>query len=114
MREVAVHLEHELRVRLERPGEAGEVGAPDALLRRPMEDVEPLELGREPVGDLAGAVGRAVVDHEHAVPRRVEHLTERPHERLDVLPLVVGRHADDGAGRHDGSLPAPPVGSPSL
>ena len=51
----------------------------------------------EPVGDLAGAVGRAVVDHEHAVVG-AEHLAERAHHRLEVLALVVGRQADGGPG----------------
>ena len=73
-----------------------------------------VELGREPVGDLAGAVGRAVVDDEHAVAGRVEHLAERAHERLDVLALVVGRHADDGAGRHGAESARSAGGEPSL
>ena len=47
---------------------------------------------------LARAVGRAVVDDEHAVAGRVEHLGEGAHERLEVLALVVGGDADDRAG----------------
>ena len=43
-----------------------------------MEHGHPRELGCEPVGDLARPVRRAVVDDEHAVLRRVEHLAERP------------------------------------
>ena len=50
-------------------------------------------LGRETVGELAGAVGRAVVDHEHAVAF-AEHLRECRRPSLEVLELVVGRQAD--------------------
>ena len=38
------------------------------------------ELRGEPVGELAGAVGRVVVDHEHAVAV-AQHLAERAHHR---------------------------------
>ena len=67
MREVAVHLEHELGALGERPPEPGDVRGPDALLRLAVQHGDPRVLGREPVGDLARAVGRAVVDDENAV-----------------------------------------------
>ena len=66
MREVAVHLEDELGAVGERAAEAGDVGGPEALLALAVEHVDVGELGREAVGELAGAVGRVVVDHEHA------------------------------------------------
>jgi hypothetical protein len=52
-----------------------------------------VELRGQPVGDLAGAVGRPVVDHEHGVlqTRRRELGQRRAHDGLDVLGLVVGR-----------------------
>ena len=59
-------------------------------MRRAVEHVDARVLGREPVGELAGAVGRGVVDHEHAVAV-AQHLAERAHHRLEVLALVVGR-----------------------
>jgi hypothetical protein len=91
--EVTVHLEHELGAVGERTAEAGEVGRPEALFARPVEDVDEGKLRCEPVGDLAGAVGRAVVDDEHAV-LRPKHRAERVHHRLEVLLLVVGGQAD--------------------
>jgi hypothetical protein len=56
VREVAVHLEHVRVVALERPAEAREVGAAEAFLSLAVQDVQPGALGREPVGDLSGAV----------------------------------------------------------
>ena len=79
----------------ERAPEPGDVRRPDPLLALAVEDAHPRKLGREPVGDLARAVGRRVVDHEHAVARRVEDLAERSDHRLEVLALVVGREAHD-------------------
>src|SRR5207249_1054132 len=76
--------------------EAGEVRRPETLLPRAVQDVDEAKLRRKPVGDLAGAVGRVVVDDEHAVVRP-EHLAERAEHRLEVLLLVVGRQADDRA-----------------
>src|SRR5262249_4863039 len=58
-----------------------------------MEHLDVRQLLRQPVGEPAGAVGRAVVDHEH----RDTVLAERAHHRLEVLPLVVGGKADDRA-----------------
>jgi len=115
VREVAVHLQDELSIAREHPIEAREVRAADPLLRRAVEDVEPRKLPCEAVGDLARAVGRSVVDDEHAIAARVEHVAERAHERLDVVPLVVGRDADDCACRaHRRSLPAPVATGSSL
>src|SRR5205807_7489010 len=76
--------------------EPRDVGGAEALLARPVEDVDEPVLGGEAVGDLTGAVGRAVVDHEHVIVG-AEHLAERMHHPLEVLPLVVGRQADAGA-----------------
>ena len=54
---------------------------------------DPVVLGGQPVGELAGAVGRAVVDDQHAKAlggRAREHLAGRRDDRLHVLGLVVG------------------------
>ncbi len=64
MGEVAVHLEHELRAARQHVPEPVDVRAPQPLLAGAVEDLDPRQLGREPVGDLARAVGRVVVDHE--------------------------------------------------
>ena len=95
MREVAVHLEHQLGVAGQRPAEAGEVCRPEPFLHLAMEHADVIELGGEPIGELAGPVRRVVVDDEYA------HVlfSERPQHRLEVLALVVGGEANDGS-RH--------------
>ncbi len=57
MREVAVHLEDELGAVRERLPERREVRRPEALLPRPVEDVDEVELGGELVGELPRSVG---------------------------------------------------------
>ena len=90
MREVAVHLEDELGSVVKRPPEPGDVRRTEAFLDRAMEDGYVRKLGGESIGDLAGPVGRSIVDDEHT-PAVWEHLAESAHHRLDVLSLVVGR-----------------------
>ena len=68
--EVAVHLEHELGALGERPVEPGDVGRPEPFLALAVEDGHPVQLLSEPVGEVAGAVRRAVVDHEDAAAIR--------------------------------------------
>ena len=51
------------------------------------------DLAGQPVRELTGAVGGAVVDHEHAPVGR-EHLSERMQHALEVLALVVRGEAD--------------------
>ena len=87
VREVAVHLEHVLGVARQQLAETREVGRTEALLVFPVEDRDPVALGGESVGEFAGAVGRVVVDHEHADSQWLERV-EHPRE---VLPLVVRR-----------------------
>ena len=93
MREVAIHLEDQLGVARERAAEAGEVRRPEPLLAVAVEDVDERELRRERIGELAGPVGRGVVDHEHAVAVAHDGL-ERPEHRLEVLALVIGWKTD--------------------
>ncbi len=52
----------------------------------------------EAIGELAGAVGRAVVDHEHAVAL-AQHSRQRLEHRLEIRPFVVGRKTDGGTHR---------------
>ena len=92
MREVAVHLEHELGAVRQRTPEPGEVRRPQPLLALTVQDVDVVELRSEAIGKVAGTVRRAVVDDEHVhalVPERAKH-------RLEVLELVVRGEADDG------------------
>ena len=70
---------------------------PRPSLRARWSTETPSSVAATPVGDLAGPVGRVVVDHEHAhVERRerVEHL-------LDVVALVVRREADRDRGHEE-------------
>ena len=98
VREVGVHLDHVPAPRAQRVLEARHVGAAEAGLARPVEDLDVVARGRQRVGDLAGPVGRAVVDHQHADARAARRST-RVHERLEVLGLVVG--GEDDPGRHE-------------
>src|SRR6185437_7135371 len=75
--------------------ETVDVRAPETFLPLPVEDGEPITLSRKPIRDLAGSVGRVVVDHEHVDVMRLERLDHA----LEVLALVVGGQADDRA-RH--------------
>src|SRR5205085_12245753 len=93
VREVAVHLDDELRALGERLAEARQVGRPEALLALAVQHADPVELAREPVRDLSGSVRGAVVDHEHLRADRLE----RADHALEVLRLVVGGQADRGA-----------------
>jgi len=58
--------------------------------------------GGEPVGELTGAVGRAVIDHEHL---GLGHRGVQPGDHpAQGLHLVVGRHHDHDAVLHGSSL----------
>jgi hypothetical protein len=61
------------------------------------------QLGGQAVGDLTGAVGRGIVDHEHVVFLRGggELRQHGAHEGLHVGGLVVGGKDEPGA-RHGG------------
>src|SRR6478752_7548152 len=96
VREVAVHLQDELGALVERAAEAGEVRRAEPLLALAMEDGDERQLRGEAIGELPGAVGRVVVDHEHAVAVAQNALQGAQH-RLEILVLVVGRQADGGA-----------------
>ena len=98
VREIRVHLEHEAVVVFQRPGEAGEVGASQAVLRLPMQDVHARIAGGEFVGHRTGAVRRSVVDDED-VERRVLR-QDRRNDLRQVLALVVRRYNDQRPFRH--------------
>ena len=88
--------------------EAGEVGGADPFLGRAVERLHPRVLRRQPVGYLTCAVGRAVVDDQHAVLRAGsarERLSRGGHDRLDVLGLVVGGQYEPGGAVHEGPVP---------
>ena len=97
VRKIAVHLANVVIAALEGPVKAGKIGTTEALLLRAMEHVHPIVLDGQTIGDLARAVGRAIVDHEHVTNDRrtlardancLDHV-------LEVLAFVIGRQTDD-------------------
>src|SRR5262249_7326768 len=66
-----------------------DVCGPEPLLAHAVDDLDGVDRGGEPVGDLARAVRRVVVDDEHVDAER----DERADHPLDVLALVVGGEA---------------------
>jgi hypothetical protein len=101
VREVGVHLQDQVRSRRQGDREAREVGAAETVLRLPVQRADLRELGREPVGDRAGAVRGTVVHDQHGViePGRGELRQHGAHDRLHVLGLVVGRQDEPGSGQ---------------
>ena len=69
MREVAVHLQHVAVRPRQRPRESGQVSQAQPLLGVAVQHVQPLVLGRQPVGQRPGAV-RGVVVHQHLAAER--------------------------------------------
>ena len=63
-----------------------------------VQHLEPLVLGAQAFGDLAGAVGGAVVDH-HDLVVRVAEGEEGSQRCLQGALLVVGWHHDGEAGK---------------
>src|SRR5205814_536668 len=57
VREVAVDLDDQLGVPVENAPEAGQVGGAETLLPLAVEHLDVVELGGQPVGQLAGSVG---------------------------------------------------------
>ena len=94
MGEVGVHLADHAVAALQAPREAGAVGHPEAVLPGAVQDVHPWALGRQRVGQLAGAIGRRVVDDEQLEAGGGEALDEA----REGLRLAVGRDDDDRAG----------------
>jgi hypothetical protein len=96
VRPVGVHLDHHPGAAVQRDPEPVEVRAAQALLPGPVVDVDPRVVRREAVGQVAGPIGRAVVDDEQRGPG--EGVEDGGRDRLEVLALVVGREDDPGAG----------------
>ena len=116
MREVRVHLHQVAGTVVERVAKAGEIGGSDAVLLGAMEHSHPVVLGSQAISDLAGAVGRAIVDDEHTKPvgrGARQHAAGRSDDRLDVLGLVVCRQYQPWLAGHRSAYPrAYPDGVP--
>ncbi len=100
MAEVGVHVDDDRGAPVEGHAEPIEIRPTQALLRLAVANADARIGGRELIGDLAGAVGRAVVDDEKR--RRGQHVEHGGRDRSDVLGLVVGRD-DDPDGRREGA-----------
>ena len=108
--EVGVDLDHDVGLPSQNVPEGGHVGASQALFGPAMKDRDAGVVAGQLVGQIAGSVGRAVVDDEDIGLRHRRE--DRLDDRADVLALVVGRneHPDargggcgcDRVGRRDG------------
>ena len=72
--------------------------APDAELSAAVQDLDPLALAREAIGDLSRSVRRGVVDDQDV--RGIVDREDGTHEGLEVVRFVVGRRDHENAGRH--------------
>ncbi len=93
MREVGIHLEDVLIAIFECPAEAREIGAPQPLLRCPVQHMYPWICRRQLVGNLSGAVGRAVINDQDLEPGVLRQDLGR--DQGQVLALVVRGHAHE-------------------
>ena len=121
MAEVGVHLEDTLGAHGEGLAKAGDVGLAEALLAGAVQHRDVGDLEGQLVGQLAGAVRRAVVDDERVQTHAVTagDLADAGQRVPQVLALVV-RGEDDDVHRAEsipspGLLrrPAPAAGQPS-
>src|SRR6266511_2202290 len=91
MLQIGVHLPDDVVALGERPGEPRAVGAGQAVLDRPYDQVKPGPRRRLGADEVGRPVGGRVVDDEN-----VEQLVRKARqERGQGLALVVGRHDDD-------------------
>ena len=78
---VGVHLDEHRVLPTQTPGESGQVRRAQAVLGGAVHDVGAIGIGRRQfVGELAGAVGAAVVDDEqvHVGARVLQSLVDQP------------------------------------
>src|SRR5438874_2430203 len=88
----------------EPPAKSGQVRRAEPQLFRPAKHVHAAVRAADVFHDLAGPVGRAVVDNEDVEPRVLRQ--HRLDESRDILALVVGGHDDKGAPRVERALVA--------
>ena len=93
---VGVHLDHAPGAALERHAEPVDVGLAQALLARPVVHPDARLVGRHPVGHLAGAIGRGIVDDEQGGAGQA--LQDGRGDAGQVVRLVVGRQDHPGVG----------------
>jgi len=100
---VGVHLADHVVPLVERDPEPVLVRRPEAALLGAVQDLDGVVARGQLVGDLAGAVGRVVVDDQH--PPRIGQVGEdRGDDLLEVAGLVVGRQDHPGVRPSAGGL----------
>ena len=82
--------------------EAGAISAPQAVFFGAVQDVEPGIFPSQFVRQLAGAVGRVIIHHEHVHRHRQAHDPLR--QRRQIVLLVVGRDDNNGFLAHKRSV----------
>src|SRR5262245_60965579 len=101
VREVGVHLEHELGAVRERVAEPVPVRRAESELPRAPDQVDARRLRLPRLHESRGPVGRAVVHHQHV--QSVREPQQALQQRIDVVTLVVG--GDDHRLLHQGAAP---------
>ena len=93
---VGVHLDQHRVLATQAPGKPGQIRRAQSVLACAVHHVHPVRVGqRQLVGELAGAVGAAVVDDQNVhVGARSVHPAD---DQRQVLPLVVGGDDHQGA-----------------
>ena len=97
VRQVGVHLEEQVGAAGQRVAKAGDVGLAEALLAGAVQHLDVGVLAGQAVGQLAGAVGRVVVDDQRVELQvvAVGDLADALEGVPQVVAFVVGRK-DDG------------------
>jgi len=91
--EIGVHSDDVPGRRRQRATEPGDVGPPLSQLPGSMQDIHSIRINvAEPIADLAGPIGRAVVDDQDAKVTLLENLGD---EHPQIRGFVIGWHDHD-------------------
>jgi len=101
MRKIGINFKNEIISFCQRPFKTMNVCGAQAKLAGSAQQLYSRGLGGDCGDQVAGAVGRVVVDDEDGVlePRALQLRQHSANERLDVLGLVVGREDEPGSGQ---------------
>ena len=101
MREIGVHLNHQIRVQRQRPRETLNIRRSQSLLAGAMQHIDTTGAvrPRQLIRGHARAIRRIVVHHQHMQIRDRER-QKRRHDPPDILPLVIGGKDDYDLGIH--------------
>jgi hypothetical protein len=96
MRAVRIHLDQELGAIRHPDPKCIFVGTAESKLARAVQDPDPLIGFGKPVGQIAGAIGRSVVDDQDVVPEAAHALDHA----FEVLDLIEGGQNHQNAIGH--------------